>query len=170
MAVNAASYFTARMRNNLFHIHPHFKCSWQDAVTKLLLLAVLGLRYAKIPDAIVVDILLDLMLQRRKSMLKMCPFTFMYFACQGCLSCTILQRCLTNGILGQPLNNPSVHVQVMNNMEFCIWCRALMFFDGFCVHDIRRAVPIFTADSSAPAAHLLQTRFWKAWMQPVLEA
>ncbi len=54
----------------------------------------------------------------------------MYFACQGCLSCTILQRCLTNGILGQPLNNPSVHVQVMNNMEFCIWCRALMFFDG----------------------------------------
>lgn len=40
----------------------------------------------------------------------------MYFACQGCLSCTILQRCLTNGVLGQPLNKPCVHVQSMNDM------------------------------------------------------
>lgn len=57
------------MRNRLFHIHPHFKRSWQDAVTKLLLLAVLGLRYAKIPDAIVVGILLVSMLQPSRSML-----------------------------------------------------------------------------------------------------
>lgn len=42
----------------------------QDAVTKLLLLAVLGLRYAKIPDAIVLDILLDVMLQHSRSILK----------------------------------------------------------------------------------------------------